>query len=104
MKNHGAEANKPDRPTITPSANRWVYYVHASTSTNTYNEIRSSQLSPTMSHFVDLEKAFDTVPRKMAMATQRWMGAPESEEKMVEAMHENTKGRVVVGSGMSNEV
>ena len=29
--------------------------------------------------FVDLEKAFDTVPRKMAMATLRWMGAPESE-------------------------
>ena len=52
---------------------------------------------------MDLEKALDTVPRKMAMATLRWMGAPESEVKMVEAMHENTKGRVVVGSGMSNE-
>ena len=38
------------------------------------------------------------------MATLRWMGAPESEVKMVEAMYENTKGRVVVvGSGMSNE-
>ena len=34
------------------------------------------------------------------MATLRWMGAPESE---VEAMYENTKARVVVGSGMSNE-
>ena len=53
--------------------------------------------------FVDLEKAFDTVPRKMEMATLRWMGAPESEVKMVEAMYENTTGRVVVGSGMSNE-
>ena len=53
--------------------------------------------------FVDLEKAFDTVPRKMAMANLRWMGAPESEVKMVEAMYENTTGRVVVGSGMSNE-
>ena len=32
------------------------------------------------------------------------MGAPESEVKMVEAMHENNKGRVVVvGSDMSNE-
>ena len=30
---------------------------------------------------VDLENAFDTVPRKMGMATLRWMGAPESEEK-----------------------
>ena len=39
----------------------------------------------------------------MAMATLRWMGAPESEVKMVEAMYENTTGRVVVGSGMSNE-
>ena len=49
--------------------------------------------------FEDIEKAFDTVPRKMAMATLRWMGAPESEVKMVEAMHENTKARVVVVSG-----
>ena len=31
------------------------------------------------------------------------MGAPGSEAKMVEAMYENTKGRVVVGTGMSNE-
>ena len=31
------------------------------------------------------------------------MGAPELEVKMVEAMYENTTGRVVVGSGMSNE-
>ena len=53
--------------------------------------------------FVDLEKAFDTVPRTMAMATLRLVGAPESEVKMVEAMYENTTGRVVVGSGMSNE-
>ena len=52
--------------------------------------------------FVDLEKAFETVPRKMAMATLRWMGAPESEVNMVEAMYEDTKARVVVGSGMSN--
>ena len=53
--------------------------------------------------FVDLEKAFDTVSRKMAMATLRWIGTPESEVKMVEAMYENTKARIVVGSGMSNE-
>ena len=37
----------------------------------------------------------------MAMATLQWM--VESEVKMVEAMYENTKGRVVVGSCMSNE-
>ena len=53
--------------------------------------------------FVDLEKAFDTVPIKRAMATLRWMGAPYSEVRIVEAMYEKTKGRVVVGSGMSNE-
>ncbi len=27
--------------------------------------------------FVDPEKAFDTVPREMMMATLRWMGVPE---------------------------
>ena len=53
--------------------------------------------------FVDLEKAFDIVPRKMAMASLRWMAARESEVRMVEAMYENTKGRVEVGLGMSNE-
>ena len=37
------------------------------------------------------------------MATLRWMGAPESEVRMVEAMYENTKGRALVGSSMSNE-
>ena len=26
----------------------------------------------------DLEKAFDTVPRDMVMATIRWMGVPEA--------------------------
>ena len=45
--------------------------------------------------FVDLENALDTVPRKMAMATLIWMGAPESEVKMDEAMYDNTKARVV---------
>ena len=37
------------------------------------------------------------------MATLRWMAAPESELTMVEVMYENTKARVLVGSGMSNE-
>ena len=55
--------------------------------------------------FVDLEKAFDTVPRprEMVMATVRWMGVPEAEAMMVEAMYERTKGTVVVGSGLSEE-
>ena len=37
------------------------------------------------------------------MATLRWMGAPESEVNMVEAMYEHTTGRLVLGSGMSKE-
>ena len=53
--------------------------------------------------FVDLEKAYDTVRREMVMSTVRWMGVPEAEARMVEAMYERTKGRVVVGSGLSEE-
>ena len=56
--------------------------------------------------FVDLEQAFDTVPRRMAMATLRWMGAPESEVKMVEAMYMRPPKQDIyssIGSGMSNE-
>ena len=53
--------------------------------------------------FVDLEKAYDTVPRETVMATVRWMGVPEAEARMVEAMYERTKGRVVVGSGLPEE-
>ena len=53
--------------------------------------------------FVDLEKAYNTVPREMVMATVRWMGVPEAEARMVKAMYERTKGRVAVGSGLSEE-
>ena len=53
--------------------------------------------------FVDLEKAYDTVPREMVMATVRWMGVPEAEARMVEAIYERTKGRAVVGSELSEE-
>ena len=53
--------------------------------------------------FVDLEKAFDTVPREMVMATLRWMGVPESEVRMVEGTYEKTTAIVVVGEGASEE-
>ena len=53
--------------------------------------------------FVHLEKAFVTVPRKTVMTILRWTGASEAEIRMGEAMYKNTKGRGVVGSGMSNE-
>ena len=53
--------------------------------------------------FVDLEKAFDTGPRKMVMATLRWMGVPEAGVMMIEGTYEKTTARVVVGEGASEE-
>ena len=53
--------------------------------------------------FVDLEKAFDTVSREMVMATLRWLGMPEAEVRMVEATYEQTNGRVIIGTGMSEQ-
>ena len=53
--------------------------------------------------FVDQEKAHDTIPREMVMATLRWMGVPEAEVRLVEGMYKETKGRVLVGPGMSEE-
>ena len=53
--------------------------------------------------FVGLEKAYGKVPREMEMATVRCMRVPEAEARMVEAMYERTKGRVVVGSVLSEE-
>ena len=53
--------------------------------------------------FVDLEKAFDTVPREMVMATLRWMGIPEAEVRRVEGTYEKTTARVVVAEGASEE-
>ena len=53
--------------------------------------------------FVDLEKAHDTVPREMVMATLRWRGVPEAEVRLVEGMCKGRKGRVLVGPGMSEE-
>ena len=53
--------------------------------------------------FVDLEKAHDTVPREMVMATLRWMGVLEAEVRLVEWMYKGTRGRVLVGCGMFEE-
>ena len=53
--------------------------------------------------FVNPEKVYDTVTREMVMATVRWMGVPEAEAWMMEAMNARIKGRVVVGSGLSEE-
>ena len=53
--------------------------------------------------FVSPEKAYDTVTRKIVTATVRWMVVPEAEARMVKAMNEIIKGRVVVGSGLTEE-
>ena len=53
--------------------------------------------------FFDLEKAFDTVPREMVMATLRWMRVPEAEVRMVEGTYEKTTARVLVGEGASKK-
>ena len=53
--------------------------------------------------FVDLEKAFDTVPSEVVIAMLRWMGVPETEVRMVEGTYEKTTATVVVGEGASEE-
>ena len=53
--------------------------------------------------FVELENAFDTLPRDMVMATLRWMGVPEAEVRMFESIYEQTTARVVVGEGASEK-
>ena len=50
--------------------------------------------------FIDLEKAYDTVPGEMAMTTLRWMGDPEAEVRMIEGTYDETRGRVVRGPGI----
>ena len=51
--------------------------------------------------FIELEKAFDTVPREMVMVTIRWMGVPYAEVRMVEGTYEKTTALVVVEEGAS---
>ena len=53
--------------------------------------------------FVGLEKAYDTVPREIVMATLRWMGMAEAEVRLVEGIYKGTKRRFLVGPGMSEE-
>ena len=49
--------------------------------------------------FVDLERAYDTVPREMVMATLRWMGVSEAEVRMVESTYEMTTAKRGSGRG-----
>ena len=54
--------------------------------------------------FVDLGKAFDTVPREMVMATIRWMGVSEAEARVVKGVYEKTTASAVVGEGSSRSL
>ena len=53
--------------------------------------------------FVDLEKAFDRVPRKVVWWALRKMGVSETLVKTVQAMYHNARARVKVGSSLSEE-
>ena len=53
--------------------------------------------------FVDLEKAFDRVPRKVLEWTMRKRGIPEAMVRAVMSLHEGAKTRVRVGLELSEE-
>ena len=50
-----------------------------------------------------LEKAYDTVPRETALGKLRSKGILEEEVKMAEGTNEKTKGKVVSGTGISED-
>ena len=49
--------------------------------------------------FIHLERAYDTVPREMVMATLQWMGVSEAEVRMVERTYEMTTAKRGGGIG-----
>ena len=51
--------------------------------------------------FVDLEKAFDRVPRRVMEWAMRKKGLPEILVKVVMSFYEGTEKKVRVGSGLS---
>ena len=53
--------------------------------------------------FVDLEKAFDRVPRKVIWWALRKLGVEEWIVRLVQGMHANAQSRVHVGEGYSEE-
>ena len=53
--------------------------------------------------FVDLEKAFDRVPRKVLWWAMRSLGIDEWIVRLVQAMHSNARSRVRVGDSYSEE-
>ena len=53
--------------------------------------------------FVDLEKAFDRVPRKVIWWALRKLGVEEWIVRLVQGMYANERSRVRVGEGYSEE-
>ena len=53
--------------------------------------------------FVDLEKAFDRVPRRVIWWAMRKLGVEEWVIRLVQAMYLNARSRVRVGDGLSDE-
>ena len=53
--------------------------------------------------FVDLEKAFDRVPRKVIWWALRKLGVEEWIVRLVQGMYANARSRVCVGEGFSKE-
>ena len=53
--------------------------------------------------FVDLEKAFGRVPRKIIWWALRKLGVEEWIERLVQGMYANAQSRVRVGDGYSDE-
>ena len=53
--------------------------------------------------FIDLEKAFDQVPRKVIWWALRKLGVEEWIVRLVQGMYANARSRVPVGEGYSEE-
>ena len=53
--------------------------------------------------FIDLEKAYATIPREMTMGTLGWMRVPDAEVRVVERTYEDMKTRVLCGPGVSGK-
>ena len=53
--------------------------------------------------FVDLEKAFDRVPRKVIWWAMRKLGVDEWIVRLIQGMYSNARSRVRVGEGYSEE-
>ena len=54
-------------------------------------------------YFVDLEKAFDRVPKRLMEWATRKKGLPEILVKAVMSLYERAETKVGVGSGLSEE-